>query len=134
MLSKKQADLRANALLKSAREERERAAMRSTRFLVFWFPALATCAASKRRSMLQAARARALSKKHVVILNSAVVLPAIGWLGALAVGWSGASSLLWIALCIVIGSQLVQHLQTRAELRAMPARRTSPIEGPEARG
>jgi hypothetical protein len=127
VLSKKQAALRANALLKSARGERESAAVRSTRFLVFLFPGLSTCAASKRRSFVQTARQRASRRKHVSIANYAVLVPGIAWMVALAAGWDGASSLLWIALSIMVVGQLLQHLQTRVELRVILDSQTSSI-------
>ena len=132
MLSRKQATLRANELLKSAREERERGAVRSTRFLVFIFPELATFAASKRRSAVQAAREQAKKRKHVVVANVAMLVPGIAWVAVWAMDWRGSSALLGIALCTMIGARLVEHFQTRIELRRVLRSRTPPIHDLDA--
>jgi hypothetical protein len=126
VLSKKRADLRANALLQTAREERERGAARSTRFLVLLFPQLSRYEPSKRWSVVLTARQRAMSRKHVRIAQFAVLVPAAAWLGALTTGWERSSLLLWIALLAAAVGQLAEHLQTRVELRAMANFRTAP--------
>lgn len=125
MLSKKQADLRANALLQIAREQRERGAARSTRFLVLLFPQLSRYEPSKRWSVVLTARQRAMSRKHVRIAQLAVLVPAAAWFGALITGWERSSLLLWIALLAAFVGQLAEHLQTRVELRAMANSRTA---------
>ena len=119
MLSRKRANLRANALLQPARAERERAAARSTRFLVFLFPQLSTCEPSKRWSAVVKAREHAMTRKHVRIVQLAVVVSGVAWLGGLATGWEHSSVLLWIMLVVVLAEQLAAHVQTRVELRAM---------------
>lgn len=124
MLSKKRADLRANTLLQPAREERERAAARTTRFLVFVFPQLSVFEPSKRWSAVASARQHAKSRKHVLVTKLAVLAPGVAWVGALAAGWERSSWLLWIALIALLIGQLAEHLQTRQELRAMVSART----------
>lgn len=124
LLSKKRADLRANTLLQPAREQRERAAARTTRFLVLVFPQLSAFEPSKRWSAIAAARRHAQSRRHVLVAQLAVLAPGIAWIGTVAAGWGRSSWLLGIAgLAIVVG-QLAAHLQTRAELRAMANART----------
>ena len=134
MLSKKLADLRANAVLQPARDERERAAARRTRFLVVLFPRLSKYEPSRRWSALATARERAMSRKHVRIAQLAVLVPGVAWLGALATGWERSSLLLWIMLVGVIVGQLVEHLQTRVELRAIVNSRTMPNHDGNAGG
>ena len=134
MLSKKQADLRANTLLQPARAERERIAARRTRFLIVLFPPLSRYEPSKRWSAVKTARERAGTRRHVRIAQLAVLVPGVGWLGALVIGWEHASSLLWTALLAVIAGQIAEHLQTRVELREMVARRTAPDDDASASG
>lgn len=127
MTSKKRAELQANALLKSARVERERAAVRGTRFLVFLYPALSGCRASERWSLVQAARARASRHKAVLAGMAAVIALGAAWSIAWAAGWARAEWLLWLMLALLVGTQVLQLLRTRAELRRMLANRTSTV-------
>jgi hypothetical protein len=124
VLSRKRAALRANALLQPAREERERAAARTTRLLVLLFPQLAAFEPSKRWSAIAAARRHAQSRRHVLAAQLAVLVPGLAWIGALAAGWEPSSWLLGMAGLALVAGQLAVHLQTRAELRAMVSART----------
>jgi hypothetical protein len=124
VLSKKRADLRANALLQPAREERERAAARTTRLLVLVFPQLSAFEPSKRWSAIAVARRHAHSRRHVLVAQLAVLAPGLAWVAAVAAGWDRPSWLLWVASLTVVVGQLAVHLQTRAELRAMASART----------
>lgn len=119
MLSRKRAELRANGLLKAARVEREHAAARGTRFLVFLYPALSGCAPSKRWSSVQRARERAGRKKHVAVANMAFLLPTIASIIAWVIESDALSVCLWIAVGTVNGAQILHFVQTRTELRAI---------------
>lgn len=116
MISKKKAELEANALLKDARIERERKAERSTRLLLLLFPALSACAPSRRRGLVQEARRRAGRAPFAMTMAVATIVLTAAWLIALVADFGAADMLLWTALGTVVVGQLVQLAQTRLEL------------------
>lgn len=100
-------------------DERERHAVRNTRFLVMLFPELATCAAAERWTIVHAARQTAGRRRLVLAASVAVLLPGAAWLVGVWAGWESAAVLLRAALVTMLLGLWVQYVQTRREVRAM---------------
>jgi hypothetical protein len=117
MVTRNRIDLAANALLAEARMQRDRALDRTTRFMVWLYPALANVAPGERREVLRTTYSRAARHGSIYAIGTLVVITALLPLGAAVWKWNLRPLIGLLPVLLFIGLQAALLVRTRWLLR-----------------